>query len=253
MVKERRHDASGAPRCRGYRGCRGGSRVQAEKAASRATKSGDAASGATKSCDAASGATRSGSAASSAAGCSKAASGARPAAQRRLGMAEKYAECAQISLKVAQRVNTKQAWAEADAAISLAERELLDFHVRQIKPKKVLEETCEPTLARQPAAPCEVAMQPAAPCEVAMQPAAPCEVAMQPAAPCEVAMQPAAPRDCRGYRGCRGGRRVQAEKRLGSQQRVLPVIVKAKPKRAAHGVGLFVRHSRIWWINTRMN
>ena len=158
-------------------------------------------------------------------------------------MAEKYAECAQISLKVAQRVNTKQAWAEADAAISLAERELLDFHVRQIKPKKVLEETCEPTLARQPAAPCEVAMQPAAPCEVAMQPAA----------PCEVAMQPAAPRDCRPYRGCRGGRRVQAEKRLGSQQRVLPVIVKAKPKRAAHGVVLFVRHSRIWWINTRMN
>ena len=133
MVKERRHDASGAPRCRGYRGCRGGRRVQAEKAASRATKSGNAAS--------------------SAAGCSKAASGARPAAQRRLGMAEKYAEFAQISLKVAQRVNTKQAWAEADAAISLTERELLDVHVRQIKPKKILEETCEPTLARQPAAP----------------------------------------------------------------------------------------------------
>jgi hypothetical protein len=87
-------------------------------------------------------------------------------------MAEKYAECAQISLKVAWRVNTKQAWAEADAAISLAERELLDFHVRQIKPKKVLEETCEPTLARQPAAPCEVAMQPAAPREAARQPAA---------------------------------------------------------------------------------
>jgi hypothetical protein len=81
---------------------------------------------------------------------------------------------------MAQRVNSKQAWAEADAAISLAERELLDFHVRQIKPKKVLEETCEPTLAMQPAAPCEVAMQPAAPREAARQPAAQRAAARQP-------------------------------------------------------------------------
>ena len=79
----------------------------------------------------------------------------------------------------------KQAWddSEVDAAIGLVGRDLLDFHVRRIKPKKVLEKTCEPTLAGQPASPCEVAMQPAAPCEVAIQPAATCEVAMQPVAP----------------------------------------------------------------------
>ena len=139
MVKER------PPLChfpRGYRGCRSGIRVQAEKAASRAagcSKAGSGAAGCSK-------------AASGAAGCGKAASGATPAAQLRLGMAETYVERARKSLRVAKLVNTKQAWAEADAAIRLAERDILDFRVRQLKPKniidleeKVLEETLRPT------------------------------------------------------------------------------------------------------------
>ena len=232
-----------------YRGSRGGKTVQAEKAARRAAGCSKAASGA--------------------AGCSKAASGAGPA-QRRLGMFEMYVKRAREKVNEAALVSTDKALAEASAAIRLAECDLLDFRMRQLEAKTIidveenfLEETQadiidleekdseEKLLPKPPKHPPSLAALLAPPAgfferlrqnqqekdQVPMQPKAQSEVSMQPKAQFEVRFPQAAPRE---VAHSKEELRVTALRCAATalhiaakSKPVLPVILKAKPKALA--------------------
>ena len=231
-----------------YRGSRGGKTVQAEKAARRAAGCSKAASGA--------------------AGCSKAASGAGPA-QRRLGMFEMYVKRAREKVNKAALVNTEKALAEASAAIRLAECDLLDFRMRQLEAKTIidveesfLEETQadiidleekdseEKLLPKPPKHPPSLAALLAPPAgfferlrqnqqekdQVPMQPKAQSEVPFPHAAPREVAHSKEELR-VSALRCAATALHIAAKSKP-----VLPVIMKAKPKALATKVacGIFV-------------
>ena len=160
-------------------------------------------------------------------------------------MAEKHVGDAHKRLQVVQTVDTKHAWYEAEAAIILAENDLLDHNMRfrgshHLKPKAAKLSPAAPQAARQPVAP-EAARQTAAARKPlppvilkakpkkAMQP----EVAMQ--LP-EVAMQPAAPREAEPEPEPQAARQPvapEAARQPGAARKpLLPVILKTKPKKA---------------------